>query len=100
MKHGCITTLLSQNNNQNKRQGSLPPKKAKALLSAKKVMASVFWDCKGVIMVDYLTKGETINSASYCTLLRRLREEIKSKRHGMLSKKSAASSRQRACPHV
>ena len=47
----------------------------------------VYTDCKGVIMVDYLAKGETINSAYYCTLLRRLREEIKSKRHGMLSKK-------------
>jgi len=81
------TPESKQQSKQWKRQGSPPPKKAKALLSAKKVMASVFWDCKGVIMVDYLAKGETISSAYYCTLLRRLREEIKSKRHGMLSKK-------------
>lgn len=70
-----------------KRSGSPPPKKAKAILSAKKVMASVFWDCKGVIMVDYLEKGKTINADYYCTLLQRLREEIKTKRPGMLSKK-------------
>lgn len=50
-------------------------------------MASVFWDAKGVIMVDYLTKGETINSAYYCSLLRRLRETIKEKRPGLLRKK-------------
>lgn len=47
------------------------------VLSAGKVMASVHWVAKSVIMVDYLTKGETITSAYYCTLLRRLRNEIK-----------------------
>lgn len=53
------------------------PKKAKVVLSAGKVMASVFWDAKGIILVDYLKKGETINSGYYCNLLRCLRDEIK-----------------------
>lgn len=70
-----------------KRSDEPTPKKAKAVSSAGKVMASVFWDSKGVIMVDYLTKGETINSAYYCTLLRRLRQEIQVKRPGLLRKK-------------
>ncbi|UYV63955.1 hypothetical protein LAZ67_2006132 [Cordylochernes scorpioides] len=30
------------------------PKKAKVTISAGKVMAIVFWDCKGVLLVDYL----------------------------------------------
>lgn len=38
-------------------------------------------------MVDYLPKGTTINSTYYCMLLRRLRNEIKKKRPGMLAKK-------------
>lgn len=63
------------------------PKKAKTVSSAGKVMASVFWDSKGVIMVDYLEKGKTIDSEHYCHLLRRLRETIKEKRPGLLRRK-------------
>lgn len=81
------TPESKQQSKQWKKSGEPTPKKAKAILSAGKVMASVFWDAKGVIMVDYLPKGETINSAYYSTLLRRLREEIKQKRPGLLRKK-------------
>jgi Transposase. len=34
--------------------------------SAGKVMAMVFWDCKRVLLVDFMEKGTTINTASYC----------------------------------
>ena len=40
---------------------SPPPKKAKVVSSAGKVMASVFWDAKGIVFIDYLQKGQTIN---------------------------------------
>jgi hypothetical protein len=33
---------------------------------AGKLMAMVFWDCKGVLLVDFMEKGPTINAASYC----------------------------------
>ena len=66
---------------------SPPPKKAKSILSANKVMASVFWDSKGVIMADYLEKGQTISSDYYCILLRYFREDIKIKRPGMFRRK-------------
>ena len=36
------------------------PKKFKTQPSAGKVMATVFWDAKGVIMLDFLTKRSTI----------------------------------------
>ncbi|KAA5654816.1 hypothetical protein F3G64_35925, partial [Pseudomonas aeruginosa] len=36
-------------------------KKAMAVKSARKVMASVFWDTDGILMIDYLPKGQTIN---------------------------------------
>lgn len=81
------TPESKQQSKQWKRSGSPTPKKAKCVLSANKVMASVFWDSKGVIFVDYLPKGETINSGYYCNLLRKLREEIKEKRPGMLRKR-------------
>ena len=42
---------------QLKHPGSPPPKKGKRVSSAGKVMASVFWDSQGVIMIDYLEQG-------------------------------------------
>ena len=42
-----------------------------------KVMASVFWDALGILFIDYLEKGKTINSYYYMALLDRLRAEIK-----------------------
>ena len=46
-----------------KHPGSPPPKKFKRVSSAGKVMASIFWDNQGVIMVDYLEEGRMINGA-------------------------------------
>ncbi|UYV82781.1 K02A2.6-like, partial [Cordylochernes scorpioides] len=40
------------------------PKKAKFTISAGKVMAIVFWDYKGVFLVDYLSPNTTVNAAS------------------------------------
>ncbi|UYV61536.1 hypothetical protein LAZ67_1005210 [Cordylochernes scorpioides] len=42
------------------------PKKGKVSISAGKVMAIVFWDCKGVLLVDYLPPNTTVNAARYC----------------------------------
>jgi len=63
---------------------SPPPKKFKTVPSSGKVMASVFWDAEGVIMIDYLKKGHTINGEHYANQLRKLRQEIKIKRRGKL----------------
>ena len=39
--------------------------------SVKKLMLTVFWDIKGpFITIDFLEKGATVNSASYCQILR------------------------------
>ena len=66
-----------QQSKQWKHTGSPPPKKAKSVASAGKVMASVFWDCEGVIMVDYLQRGQTINGQYYASLVRQLTENVK-----------------------
>ncbi|XP_076643528.1 histone-lysine N-methyltransferase SETMAR-like [Halictus rubicundus] len=59
--------------------GESAPKKAKAVPSAGKVMATVFWDSGGVIFIDYLQKGKTITGAYYASLLDRLKAEIAEK---------------------
>lgn len=67
-----------------KRASSPTPKKFKVTSSAGKVMASVFWDAEGIIMVEYLEKGATITGSYYADQIRRLREAIKEKRRGKL----------------
>ena len=48
-------------------------------------MATVFWDTKGVLLVDFLPPGETVNAARYCETLNKLREAVRRKRPGRLS---------------
>lgn len=62
------------------------PRKFRVTASAGKVMASVFWDSAGVIMIDYLERGRTITGEYYSQLLIRLREAIKQKRRGKVGK--------------
>jgi len=47
-----------------KHDSSPTRKKFKITASAGKVMAT-FWDSKGVIMTDYLSKGSTVTGAYY-----------------------------------
>lgn len=67
--------------------GCSAPKKAKAVKSAGKVMASVFWDSNGILMIDYLPKGQTINGEYYANLLDKLQECIEQRRPGLARKK-------------
>jgi histone-lysine N-methyltransferase SETMAR len=61
------------------------PRKLKQTLSARKLMATVFWDTKGVLMVDFMLQGTTITSEVYCETLKKLRRAIQNKRRRMLS---------------
>ena len=50
-------------------------------------MASVFWDARGIIFIDYLQEGKLING-EYCTnLLQRSCDEIKKKCPHLAEKK-------------
>jgi len=48
-------------------------------------MATVFWDRKGILLIDFLERGLTINADAYCEIVRKLRRVIQNKRIGMLS---------------
>jgi histone-lysine N-methyltransferase SETMAR len=60
--------------------GSPSPKKFKLSPSAGKVMITVLWDSRGVLLLDFLPKGETINSARYQETLKKLARSIRLKR--------------------
>ena len=66
--------------------GSPRPTKFKMQPSAGKVMATVFWDAKGVIMLDFLPKRSTITGVYYANLLDQLRTTIHEKLRGKLYK--------------
>lgn len=68
-------------------RGERGPKKAKQSLSANKVMATVFWDARGVIHIDYLEKGKTITGEYYSKLLDRFDVDLKQKRPHLAKKK-------------
>ena len=50
------------------------------------MMATVFWDAKGIVMLDFLPKRSTITGLYYANLLDQLRTIIREKRRGKLSK--------------
>ena len=86
-------TLVHYFEPQNKAQsrqwagpGSPRPKKFMKQPSAGKVMATVFWNAKCVIILDFLPKRSTITGVYYANLLDRLRTAIPEKRRGKLSK--------------
>lgn len=80
------TPETKESSKQWRHSDSPKPKKFKATLSAGKVMATVFWDRHGVLLVDFMPRGTTINAARYCETLEKLRRAIKNKRPGLLSK--------------
>lgn len=73
-------------NKQWKHGNSPAPKKAKVVPSSGKVMLSIFWNCRGALLTDYASKGQTITAKYYCELLTKLRVAIKEKRRGKLTK--------------
>ena len=61
--------------------------KNQKLFSPGKVMATVFWDSHGVILIDYLQKGKTITGAYYASLLDKLKAELAKKRQHLQKNK-------------
>ena len=48
-------------------------------------MATVLWDRKRILLIDFLERGLTINADAYCETVRKLGRAIQNKRREMLS---------------
>ena len=68
------------------KEGTPPPKKFKVSQSAGKLMATVFWDCEGIILVDYKEKRRNISGEYYASIRNKLKEAGKEKHRGKLAK--------------
>ncbi|GFT06315.1 uncharacterized protein TNCV_1145181 [Trichonephila clavipes] len=78
--------------------GSPVKTKFKQMLSLRKVMDTAFWDRKGILLIDFLPREETVNVDHYCETLRKLRCAIQNKRRGILNA-SVVPLRDNARPH-
>ena len=86
MKLGLTNgTQILKESMQWKRPGSPPPKKFCTQPSASKVMATVFWDSKGIILIDYKPAGTSITGEYYANVIKQLRVAIKEKQRGKLA---------------
>ena len=68
-----------------KHRTSPTPKKFRVEKSVGKVMASVFWDEKGLMLLKFMPQKTTITGQTYANTITALREAIKEKRRGKLS---------------
>ena len=88
MKSGSTTT--SRKPRKRARNGAIPlqqnRKKFRTQPSAGKVMLTLFWDKRGVILEQYMPRWNTVTSTTYADLLKNhLHPAIKSKRCERLS---------------
>jgi len=69
------------------RHSSSPrPKKFRMQKCTGKLLASIFWDQDAIRLIDYLPKGQTINAEYYSSLLVQLKDILKEKCHGKVTK--------------
>jgi len=66
--------------------GSPCPQKFQVQKSAGKVLALIFWDQDGILLIDYFPKGQTINAEYYSSLLVQLKDTLKGKCRGKFTK--------------
>ncbi|GFR27778.1 HTH_48 domain-containing protein [Trichonephila clavata] len=64
------TPESKQQSMQWRHSNSLKAKKSKTSISAGKNMASVFWDRRGILLLEFMPPGMTINTVAYCQTLK------------------------------
>ena len=74
--------------------GAPRPKKFRVQKSAGKVLALIFWDQDGILLIDHLPKGQTINAEYYSSLLVQLKDILKEKRRGKVTRVGLVLARQ------
>jgi len=51
-----------------------------------KVIATIFWDCKGVLLADYIPQKTSMTGPYFGELRTNLRQAVKEKRRGILTR--------------
>ena len=53
------------------------PRKFKDIALARKVLLTIFWDMKGVVHMEFLKQGHTVNSEKFISTLRTLKAKLR-----------------------
>ena len=80
-----------QQSMERQHSGSPYPKKFWVQKSAGKVLASIFLDQDSILLIDYLPKGQTINTECYSSLLVQLKDILEEKHRGKITKEGSCS---------
>jgi len=67
-----------------KHKTSPTPVKFRVQPPAGKIMATVFWDCHGIVLIEYMAHKSTMTADVYVNTLKSLRDALKEKRRGLL----------------
>jgi histone-lysine N-methyltransferase SETMAR len=78
--------------------GERPETRARLGKSTRKMLATVFWDQKGILLLDFLETGTTISGEYYSGLLEKLKDQILAHRPH-LQKKKVLFHQDNAPPH-
>ena len=62
------------------------PKNSDCKNPLEKFSPRLFWDQDGILLIDYLPKGQTINVEYYSSLLVQMKDILKEKSHGKVTK--------------
>jgi histone-lysine N-methyltransferase SETMAR len=85
---------MSRRQSNNQLRGGIAarpaPKKFRVEKSAGKILASIFWDQDGILLICYLPKGQTINAEYYLSLLVQLNDVLKEKHRGSSLRRSCS----------
>jgi histone-lysine N-methyltransferase SETMAR len=72
----------------------------KAEIHQKKVMLSLWWDYKGIVLFELLPRNETIHSDRYCGQLEKLAHSIQKERPELANRKGVVIQHDNARPHT
>jgi hypothetical protein len=86
MKLGYNNAETREKSKEWRHSGSTSPKNFKTQKSLSKVLASVFCNRDGILLRDYLEKGEAITTKYYVTFLDKLKQQLVTERQGKLPK--------------
>ena len=81
-----FTPETKQQSRERRHSSSPKPRKCKRKQSTDKIIATVFWYRRGVLLVDFMAHGTTIKADRYCETLKKPRRAIQNSRRGMLAK--------------
>ena len=77
-----------------------PQLTSKAELHQIKIMLSLWWDCKGVVFFELLSRNQMTNSDVYCRQLNKINAVVREKRPELVNRKSVIFHHDNATPHT